>query len=315
MYRRIKGFYQYNQEDCGAASLATILHFYNKKTSISILRNEISYDKNGANVLSIIEVAKKYGVGAEAYEGDYEELEEQVHQKQFKYPMIVHVDRKDLGGHYLVVKRIHKGNIKVFDPKDGHVTLSTEEFIAQWTGIVICFEQDGTLKSKGLGEKKPFENYHRYLKILYKAKSLFITAILLSVLVSLISFIGAWIYKIVIDNYILKQPTNENFEANDINFTVLIISLLIFYVFQTGLLLIKNIFNAKAARSLSDKLSESFLKHIIKIPQKTLSNFETGEILSRFQSISQIQQSYLSVIFTLTTEAIGAVIGGIFTTP
>ena len=36
--KRLKGYYQYNQEDCGAACLATILNYYGRKASISILK-------------------------------------------------------------------------------------------------------------------------------------------------------------------------------------------------------------------------------------------------------------------------------------
>lgn len=307
--RRIKGFYQYNQEDCGAACLATILHYYNKKTTISILRNEMNYDKNGASVLSIIETAKKYGLELEAYGGNYEELRNQVELKEFNYPMIVHVEREDGSGHFLIIKKIHKDKVKVFDPKEGNVTLTTESFVSQWTGTVICFEQRIDIDEISM-KSKNFNNYYRYLKILYGEKKLFVSAIFLSILISLITFIGAWIYKIVIDNYILMEPA-EGGLGNGLNFTVLIISLLIFYFFQTGLLLIKNLINARAIRSLSNNLSESFLQHLIKIPSKNLSRFESGEVLSRFQSINQIQRSYLVVIFTLTTEIIGALIGGV----
>ncbi|PAD34242.1 hypothetical protein CHH48_16620 [Terribacillus saccharophilus] len=179
-----------------------------------------------------------------------------------------------------------------------------------WTGVVICFEQNKitNITSK---EEKPFQSYQRYLRILYREKKLFFSVIFLSILISLIAFLGAWIYKIVIDNYILNEPISDGFVPKDFNFIALIISLLIFYLFQTALSLIKNIFNAKAVKSLSNKLSESFLQHLIKIPPKSLSRFETGEILSRFQSISEIQQSYLIVILTLTTEIIGALVGGI----
>lgn len=308
MFGKIKGIYQYNQEDCGAACLATILNFHNKVTTISALRHEMSYDKNGANVLSIIEVAKKYGLEAEAYEGDFKQLQEQIEQGQFKYPMIVHVVREDIGGHFQVITNVKKGQVKVFDPKDGYLKLSVEDFIMQWTGIVICFEKSNILDNSPTA-KKPFGSNYRYLKILNKVKVFLIFAIFLSIFISLISFLGAWIYKIVIDNHILKQPASDSTLAN-INFTALIISLLIFYFFQAFLSIVKNIFNAKAAKSLSNRFSESFLQHLIRIPPKNISHFETGEVLSRFQSITQIQQSYLAVIFTLTTEVLGAIIGG-----
>lgn len=308
--RRIKGLYQYNQEDCGAACLATILHYHKKKTTISILRNEMNYDKNGASVLSIIETAEKYGLESEAYEGNYEELRNQVELKEFNYPMIVHVEREDGSGHFLVIKRIYKDKVKVFDPKEGNVTLTTETFVSQWTGIVICFEQRIDIDEISM-KSKNFNNYYRYLKILYREKKLFVSSILLSIMISLISILGAWIYKIVIDNFILKEPADDGILGNGLNLTVLIISLLIFYFFQTGMLLIKNLINARAIRSLSNKLTESFLQHLIKIPPKNLSRFESGEVLSRFQSINQIQNSYLVVIFTITTEIIGALIGGV----
>jgi ATP-binding cassette, subfamily C, bacteriocin exporter len=310
MLNRMKGFYQYNEEDCGAACLATVLHFYNNKTTISVLRNEMNYDKKGANVLSIIEVAKKYGLEAEAYEGNYEELKEQIRLREFQYPMIVHIEREDRSGHFLVIKKIHKDKVKVFDPRDGNITLTADQFIEMWTGVVICFVQNKitNITSK---EEKPFQSYQRYLKILYREKKIFFSVIFLSILISLIAFLGAWVYKIVIDNYILNEPINDGFVPKDFNFIALITSLLIFYLFQTALSLIKNIFNAKAVKSLSNKLSESFLQHLVKVPPKSLSRFETGEILSRFQSISEIQQSYLIVILTLTTEIIGALVGGI----
>jgi|GEM_PF-1032507 len=310
MFKRIKGFYQYNQEDCGAACLATVLNFHNIRTTISVLRNEMSYDKNGANILSIIEIAKKYGLEAEAYEGNFEQLQEQIEQDQFKYPMIVHVERENIGGHYLVIKRVHEDKVKVFDPKDGNLTLSVKDFIAQWTGFVICFEQNDAF-NVNLEFKPVFKNYHRYLRILYKEKRIFIYAILLTIIISLISLIGAWIYKVVIDNYILKQSSDEGTIANTFNFTALIISLFVFYIFQTFLSLVKNFINAKAAKSLSNKLSESFLQHLIKIPQKNLSYFESGEVLQRFQSIGEIQRSYMTIIFTLSTEVIGALLGGV----
>lgn len=310
MFSKFKGFYQYNQEDCGAACLASVLYFFKKKTTISILRNEMSYDKNGANVLSITEVAQNYGLKADAYEGNYEELHEQIKQKQFKFPMIVHIEREHIGGHFLVLKKIDKDCISVFDPRDGNLTLSPEEFISQWTGIVICFEEcSDTIKSHEAG--KILKNSQRYLNILMSEKKLFISTIFLSLLISIIAMLGAWIYKIVIDNYILKAPQSNIGSSLTSNFTLLLLSLLFFYFFQAGLLFLKNILVAKTSNILSNKLSESFLKHLIKIPEKNLFYFETGEILSRFQSIIQIQQSYLKVIFTLTTELIGAILGGI----
>src|SRR5690625_7576314 len=103
--------------------------------------------------------------------------------------MIVHVERENIGGHYLVIKRVHEDKVKVFDPKDGNLTLSVKDFIAQWTGFVICFELYDAF-NVNLEFKPVFKNYHRYLRMLYKKKRIFIYTILLTIIISLISFIG-----------------------------------------------------------------------------------------------------------------------------
>ena len=139
--KRLKGYYQYNQEDCGAACLATILNYYGRKASISILKNKMLYDKNGASVLSIIETAKKYGIESEAYEGTLDELKKEIGEGNFQLPLILHIEKKEIGGHYVVLKKIKNGKIKIFDPKDGHISLSENNFLECWTGILICFQE------------------------------------------------------------------------------------------------------------------------------------------------------------------------------
>lgn len=305
MIKHLKGYYQYNQEDCGAACLATILSYYGKKTTISVLRNVMLYDKNGANVLSIIDTANSYGLGAEAYEGNFKELNQKINQENFKLPLILHVEREKIGGHYIVLKKISKNKIKVFDPKNGHLNLSKDEFLKQWTGVVICFEmnesKEGTQENFNI-----LKNSSRYLKILLSKKKILLTTIILSIIVSIISLIGSWIYKIIIDDYILN-----NLDILAFQFTILFLSLLFFYFFQFGLFFGKNVLVSKISKSISNSLSKSFLQHLLCIPEKNLFYFETGDILSRFQNVVQIQQSSLKIIFTLTTELIGVIIGSV----
>ena len=191
--RFIRGYYQYNQEDCGAACLATILNYYGRKTSISILKNKMLYDKNGANVLSIIETARKYGIDSEAYEGNLEELKEELAQGNFDLPLILHLEKIGIGGHYVVLKRIKNKKIFIFDPKEGHTSLSESVFLEQWTGIIICF------KDKMIGTNQYSEEIlnckYRYLHIIFKNKKVLFISICLSIIISLISIIGALAYK------------------------------------------------------------------------------------------------------------------------
>lgn len=305
--RFIRGYYQYNQEDCGAACLATILNYYGRKTSISILKNKMLYDKNGANVLSIIETARKYGIDSEAYEGNLEELKEELAQGNFDLPLILHLEKIGIGGHYVVLKRIKNKKIFIFDPKEGHISLSESVFLEQWTGIIICF------KDKMIGTNQYSEEIlnckYRYLHIIFKNKKILFISICLSIIISLISIIGALAYKVIIDDFIISDLSSNIITDMKIQYGMFFILLLSFYCLQSVILGIRDILIGKITQNLSDELAKAFFTHFLNISEKDLYYLETGDIVSRFQSIVQIEETLIRIIFTISTELVGLIIG------
>lgn len=307
--KRLKGYYQYNQEDCGAACLATILNYYGRKASISILKNKMLYDKNGASVLSIIETVKKYGIESEAYEGTLDELKKEIGEGNFQLPLILHIEKKEIGGHYVVLKKIKNGKIKIFDPKDGHISLSENNFLECWTGILICFQE--TNKDEYRSETPSFSNNYKYIFLLMENKNILGVAILLSMAMSIISILGAWAYKIIIDDFIIGDLNNNNFVELPVQYGLFFLILLCFYCFQSLISGIRDVVICNLTKKLSNRLAKSFFSHILNISEKDIFYFETGDITARYQSIVQVQRSMLNIIFTVSTELVGIIIGTI----
>lgn len=307
--KRLKGYYQYNQEDCGAACLATILNYYGRKASISILKNKMLYDRNGASVLSIIETAKKYGMESEAYEGTLDELKKEIGEGNFQLPLILHIEKKEIGGHYVVLKKIKNGKIKIFDPKDGHISLSENNFLECWTGILICFQE--TNKDEYRSETPSFSNNYKYIFLLMENKNILGVAILLSMAMSIISILGAWAYKIIIDDFIIGDLNNNNFVELPVQYGLFFLILLCFYCFQSLISGIRDVVICNLTKKLSNRLAKSFFSHILNISEKDIFYFETGDITARYQSIVQVQRSMLNIIFTVSTELVGIIIGTI----
>lgn len=301
MNKKIKGFYQYNQEDCGAACLKTILYYFDIYTSISALKLNLSYDKQGASIYSIIQVAIKYGVRSEALKVDLDELIELIETKNIRTPMILHTTNSKSEGHYIILKRVRKRKFYIFDPAEGNLKMSYDEIISKWTGVIIHFSFNDSRVEKS---NKKNLNLSRYRDILYKERKGIISAVLISFIISMIIFSGSWIYKIIIDDYILNLIPSSN-----VNLGIILLFLFILYIFQSIMLFVNNILIAKLSRNLSNELSKSFLQHLLHISEKSISYFESGEILSRFESISQIQNAYLQIILTFTSEIINMFIG------
>lgn len=303
----LKGYFQYNQEDCGAACLATILNYYGRKTSISILKNKMLYDKNGASVLSIIETAKEYGIDSESYEGTLDELKDEISQKNFRLPLILHFEKRGIGGHYVVLKEIKKGKIKIFDPKDGHISLSEEEFLEYWTGILICFQDDDLYVSETI----TYKSNYKYLYLLIENKKILIVGIILSITISLVSIFGAWTNKIIIDDFIISDLNKNILFDISAQYGFFFFVLFCFYCFQSIIVGVKDVIINKLIEDLSNKLTKSFFIHILNISEKDIYYFETGDVTARYQSILQIQQLSLKILFTISAELVGIIIGTI----
>lgn len=307
--KRLKGYYQYNQEDCGAACLATILNFYGRKASISLLKNKMLYDKNGASVISIIETAKEYGIDSEAYEGTLDELKEEINQGNFRLPLILHIEKKGIGGHYVVLKKIKNGKIKIFDPKDGHLSLTEKNFLKCWTGILICFQDNKKYENKS--EKTFLINNYKYIYILFENRSILFVAIILSITISIISVLVAWAYKIIIDTFIIGDLNNNIFVQLPVQYGLFFLILFCFYCCQSLVSGIRDILISQMTKKLSNRLAKSFFAHILNISEKDIFYFETGDIVARYQSIVQVQRSFLNILFTVSSELVGIIIGTI----
>ena len=111
----MKYFQQLDITDCGAACIAMIASHYGKDLSIAEVRNQAGTDVIGTNLNGILIAAKKYGLKGCAVKGTKESI-----TPQLETPFIVHMhikhDDETWVEHYVVVKKIEKNKITIWDP-------------------------------------------------------------------------------------------------------------------------------------------------------------------------------------------------------
>src|SRR5262249_25021633 len=76
---------QTGQSDCGAAALATIAMHYRRPIGLQHVRDLAGTDRNGTNLLGLVQAAEKLGFSAMAVKGRYDAL------PQVPLPAIAHV--------------------------------------------------------------------------------------------------------------------------------------------------------------------------------------------------------------------------------
>jgi ATP-binding cassette subfamily B protein len=122
---------QYEAAECGAASLATILAYFSRIVALSELRQACGVTRDGSNAKQLLQAGRLYGLTARAYRSSGEQLKE-----QGKFPCVVFWGFN----HFLVVEGFNDTHAFLSDPAQGRVRVVMEEFLDNFTGIVLEFE-------------------------------------------------------------------------------------------------------------------------------------------------------------------------------
>lgn len=126
--------------ECGAVSLAMILAYYGKWLPIEKIREDCGVSRDGSNAKNIMKAARSYGLKAEAYKLEPEELKA-VH----KVPCIIHWNLN----HFVVFRGFKGGKAYLNDPAYGDYSVSMKEFDKSFTGICIFMEPDEGFAADG----------------------------------------------------------------------------------------------------------------------------------------------------------------------
>ena len=131
---------QYEAAECGAASLATILDYFGRIVELSELRAACGVNRDGSNAKQVLVGARQYNLKTRAYRCSGEELKE-----AGKFPCIVFWGFN----HFLVVEGFEGDHAYLSDPAQGRVRVLMEEFLDNFTGVVLEFEPDSNFVPGG----------------------------------------------------------------------------------------------------------------------------------------------------------------------
>jgi len=131
---------QYEAAECGAASLATVLDYFGKIVELSELRAACGVNRDGSNAKQVLVGARQYNLKTRAYRCSGEQLKE-----AGQFPCIVFWGFN----HFLVVEGFEGDHAYLSDPAQGRVRVLMEEFLDNFTGVVLEFEPDSNFVPGG----------------------------------------------------------------------------------------------------------------------------------------------------------------------
>lgn len=291
---------QHDIKDCGAACLSMICRHYNLKLPMAKFRELIKVDNNGANLYGLADGANKLGLEATALQGTADEFIDSFHKKEFSLPLIARVIIDEVLEHFVVVYKITGKYIYVADPGSGKKKYKYDEFFRIWTGHIVAFEKTAAFKAGN--ECKG--TLTRFIKLVTKQKKLLAAVFFISLLISLIGMLGAFIFQIIIDG--IENGKGDGFLG--LSLGQLCGGIIVLYLFQTLINILRGYFLSILSKNVDLSLMLNYYDHVADLPIKHLSGRKTGELMSRFNDASNIKDALSSATLSLMLDTLTVVL-------
>jgi len=252
--------------ECGAASLAMILAYYQKHVSLEVLRVDCGVSRDGTKASNIIKAAKKYGLEAKGFKMETEAL------RQIKGPAILFWNFN----HFVVFEGFKGKNVRINDPALGRRIVDSQEFDEAFTGVVLTFEKGESFQKGGMKTKV----WHRLRKRLDGLGSIFTYLGFLSFLYFIPGFVYPTFSRFFIDEILVKESLNL--------LKPLLVVMAVTCIISTVLQAIQNTVLMRFQARLSLSSASRFIEHIFKMPLQFFVQRLPGELCSRISSCDSI---------------------------
>ena len=269
--------------ECGAASLAMILAYYDKWIPLEQVRSDCGVSRDGSNAKNCLKAARSYGLIASGYRFEPDSLKE-----QGTFPCIIHWNFN----HFVVLKGFKGKYAYINDPAVGETKVTMDIFDESFTGITLCFEPGPDFVPSG----KPKSIMGFVNERLKGAKTAIIFVVLTTIIANLMGIINPGFSRVFMDRLLTQKNPDWL-----IPFTLAFIGLsLITVLIEWTQLVYNNRINGK----LAVVGSTSFMWKVLRMPIEFFSQRMSGDILSRQLSNESIANTLVNTFAPLILNSI-----------
>ena len=272
---------QYEATECGAASLATILAYFGKVVELSELRKACGVTRDGSNARQLLVAGRAYGLEARFYKATGEEL-----VANGLFPCVVFWGFN----HFLVVEGFEAGHAYLSDPAQGRIRVVMEEFLDQFTGVVLEYKPGESFQPGG-HEPTPLWSLP---STLWPYRGALAILLLVATAQAVITLLVAGLTSTFIDSFLQNQL---------LYFGIPIIWLMLFTVAGwLALLLMQFLLLRRLELVLSKQLTAELFRKLFQVSFEFYQTRFQGEIASRMLLGMQTTQVLVAQLLRFTVS-------------
>lgn len=264
--------------ECGAASLAMVMAYYDKWVPLEQLRLDCGISRDGSNAKNILKAAKSYGFKTKGVVLSTAKLKE-----KGKFPCIIHWN----SAHFVVLCGFRGRKAIIHDPAKGKVSVPLNVFDKSYTGICLEIIPDDDFVPSG--KRKSMIQFAK--KRLTGATFLVLFFVLTTIIYYSIGIINPVIRQVFLDNLL----NGENPEW----LMPFIIIVSIISILQIVTKLVEAIYKYKIKGKLALVGSSNYMWKVLRLPIEFFSQRMSGDIQQRKRENANIAETLVNVFAPL----------------
>lgn len=279
---RIQLVRQTELAECGLASLTMIANFHGLNIDIGTMRRRFSPSLRGTALRSLIGLADKIGLTPRALKLPIEDL------GYLQVPCILHWDMN----HYVVLERVKDGKALIHNPDGRSHWMTIEELAVHFTGVALELTPSNSFETGTQRERLRISQLWRRMTGMKRALAqIFVLSVVLQLFV-------------LLSPYYMQVAVDRALPALDHNLlAVLALGFGLFTIFDAAASFLRSFVMLVAGTRLGYGLASNITRRLFRLPIDWFEKRHSGDILSRFQSITPIQNM-------LTQGAVAALLDG-----
>ncbi|CRM12345.1 peptidase domain-containing ABC transporter [Pseudomonas poae] len=274
---------QVEATECGLACLAMVASYYGNVQSLQTLRNSTTSSLKGVSLSSLIKISSTLGLKARPLKVGLKQL------NKLTTPCILHWGLN----HYVVLAQVTRSHIVILDPAIGRRKLIIEEASNFITGIVLELTPDSSFSP--VNDRKPL-SVRDAMRNIPGINSALVQLLFLALILEVFTIAGPFYLQLIVDQVLVSKDKSL--------LTVLGVGFSSLIIFQTITSASRAWSIATIGRKLNIIWTDKIFRHMLKLPLEWFERRYVGDVVSRFSSVRNIQD-------TLTSQFIGVLLDGV----
>lgn len=279
---------QYNEEDCGAACIATISAHHGLHLSLGKVREKVGTMSSGTTLLGLKRGAEALGFMARAAKADASILD---NINDIPLPMVCHWD----GNHWIVLHgRDHDQKLVIADPAVGLRSVSDNDFLRHWqNGVVLLVEPDPARFRVDEHEpgKKGLWVFASFLK---PFKGLLLQALMINLVIGMLALSMPILMQVLTDDVLVRGDTQM--------LTSLSIGIMLLTALRHGLGWVQGQMVGHFGQKLQLQMILHYGQRLFHLPINYFESHRSGEVVSRINDIQKINELLTAVATGLPSQ-------------